>query len=494
MFKNVRDYGASGTPARIRTFTLTNLSERWISYPPGTCAQVRFPEEDAVLDSAGIQAAVDAAADEGGGTVVVPPGDYICGPMKLRSGVELKLEPGARIWASPNLGDYMTDAANGLEKEMPGLFSTQGVSDCAITGGGEIHGQSPRWVIPWMNEDPSGWAASLRGKRPGRMIVFEDCSNIRIEDIGMYDAPRWCLVFLRSGRITVRGTEIRGFDVVNSDGIDIVDSQDVVISGCRIHSCDDGICMKSGLSRKPDGKSGVRRVSVSDCIVRSLCNAVTIGTESYGVFEDIAVGNMVLHNLPSDPRGAEGGINVAICDGGAARGIHFHDIVMHGPQCPFYCVVTPRKNKSTYSATEPGIIEDLSICGIQARNTVFTPFIIGCPGHPIRDFRISGVHIIKTGDFYDSPPAAVVPECGQQYPTPFMFGTDVWGKSGLCRDMLPAFGLYMRDACRGCVTDFEVVCEGGTDARDFIVCERSPDVRIRETSSLCRDRFEPPQQ
>ena len=42
-----------------------------------------------------IQAAIDAAAEAGGGRVVVPAGKFITGTIVLKSHVELYLEPGS---------------------------------------------------------------------------------------------------------------------------------------------------------------------------------------------------------------------------------------------------------------------------------------------------------------------------------------------------------------------------------------------------------------
>ena len=58
-------------------------------------------------DAASIQAAIDACHDRGGGTVCLPPGDYLSGMIRLRSRVTLRLENGATLWASPRESDYV---------------------------------------------------------------------------------------------------------------------------------------------------------------------------------------------------------------------------------------------------------------------------------------------------------------------------------------------------------------------------------------------------
>lgn len=58
------------------------------------------------LDTRAIQAALDAAAGAGGGTVVVTPGTYLSGSIFVKSGTVLKVKKGATIVGSRKLEDY----------------------------------------------------------------------------------------------------------------------------------------------------------------------------------------------------------------------------------------------------------------------------------------------------------------------------------------------------------------------------------------------------
>ena len=53
-------------------------------------------------DRAALQSAIDACTKAGGGTVRLPPGDYLSGALRLASDVTLHLEAGATLWASTN--------------------------------------------------------------------------------------------------------------------------------------------------------------------------------------------------------------------------------------------------------------------------------------------------------------------------------------------------------------------------------------------------------
>lgn len=443
---NVRDYGAQGVAKETRLIALTTFQVKWIRYQPGTSAIVRHPLAGASLDSLGIQAAIDAAHAAGGGTVVVPAGDYAVGPLRLRSRVRLHLEPGARLWANPRLEDFA---------EQPNLLLAEGAENVGLTGMGEIHGQSPNWIIPWMNEGPTGWG-SLKGRRPGKLLLFKDCRHVAVEGVRIYDSPSWTLVFHGCRHVTVHGIFMRHFDAINADGIDVVDSQHVTISDCDLHVTDDGICLKNDATNPQP--LGVRNVTVTNCVIRTWCNGVKIGTESSGVFEDVTMSNLVVHNPDDDLKGAEGGIHIALCDGGSVRNVAFRNVVMRNVECPFYLVGTPRQRyQQAYRTPRPGRIERIAISGIQADGFRYTPFMVGCPSEPIRDVSLSDIRLHKTAEFRTGAFAQPVPACDQQYPTPFMFGSPDGGRRD-CGDGLPAHGLFLRDVQGLRMRDFVVDC------------------------------------
>src|SRR5688500_651372 len=58
------------------------------------------------LDTAALNKAVDACAAAGGGRVLVPPGKYLTGTVRLRSNVTLELQAGAEIVGTLDLDHY----------------------------------------------------------------------------------------------------------------------------------------------------------------------------------------------------------------------------------------------------------------------------------------------------------------------------------------------------------------------------------------------------
>src|SRR5690606_16164892 len=111
-------------------------------------------------DTAAIQAAIDACNAAGGGRVVVEPGVYMIASIQLKDRVELHLARGATLRGIFNAPHYLP--INPGEAKMTALVFARDAIDIAITGGGTIDGQGPRY---WRKLD------SPRSRRPDVMKV-----------------------------------------------------------------------------------------------------------------------------------------------------------------------------------------------------------------------------------------------------------------------------------------------------------------------------------
>jgi hypothetical protein len=59
------------------------------------------------LNSTAINQAILKCSQSGGGTVIIPPGLWLTGPIELQSNVNLHLQNGALVVFSPNRADYL---------------------------------------------------------------------------------------------------------------------------------------------------------------------------------------------------------------------------------------------------------------------------------------------------------------------------------------------------------------------------------------------------
>jgi len=101
----------------------------------------RFPNRDFKLASYNddINAAIAAANAAGGGRVVVPPGNFLSGPIRLKSRVNLHLSEGAVLKFSTNARDYLPLVFTRFEgtevmNYSPFIYAFE-QDDIAITGG-----------------------------------------------------------------------------------------------------------------------------------------------------------------------------------------------------------------------------------------------------------------------------------------------------------------------------------------------------------------------
>src|SRR5262249_5687163 len=94
--------------------------------------------DGATLDTAAVQAAIDACAGDRGGTVLVPAGDFVIGTIELKSNVTLHLAAKGKLLGSGSAEHYK--AGNGIP---PGngaivMISAANAENVTIEGPGTI--------------------------------------------------------------------------------------------------------------------------------------------------------------------------------------------------------------------------------------------------------------------------------------------------------------------------------------------------------------------
>lgn len=242
--------------------------------------------DGAAKDTAAIQRAIAAAANSGGGEVLLPGGTFLCGSLFLESNVDLHIAAGATLKASPDRADY--NAANICPQNWTSeaesnsgahLLLCIGKTNVTVRGEGRIEGNAPAFLL---GPDGKPWPGGSRGIpwRPGQMLYFVESDGVRIEGLTLADAPYWSCFLHGCTRVTVRGLTIRTirrpFHTHNGDGLDIDCCEDVEVSGCDIDTADDSITLRADVDRllAPRPCANVR---VRDCSLSSGCNAIRLG-------------------------------------------------------------------------------------------------------------------------------------------------------------------------------------------------------------------------
>lgn len=321
------------------------------------------------LNTAAFDRALTALADKGGGTLLVPFGFWLTGPVQLRSHVRLHLEAGAFIQFSVDhslypLRLYDFRGERFIDSSSP-LFG-QNIEDVAITGAGIIDGGGHAWrIVKKAKLTPGAWdalvksggvlnpkgdewwpsQAALDGRaavekisslnpadyepwhqylRP-KLLRLVDCRRVLLEGVTFQNAPNWTLNPALCEDVTLRDLKISNpKSAQNSDAMDIESCRRVLVRGCVIDTGDDGICLKSG-------KDAVGRrigvptedVLIENCTVYDAHGGFVIGSEMSGGVRRVRVDNCIFIGTAIGLR-----FKTARGRGGVVEDIHVSNIRM----------------------------------------------------------------------------------------------------------------------------------------------------------------------
>ncbi len=278
------------------------------------------------LDTAALQAAIDAAHQRGGGTILFPAGHYVTGSLFLHSHITLHLDAGAALLGSEDPADYpiVNGRWEGAEQQThAALITGRGLTDIAVMGRGTIDGRGAHW---WQRFR----SGALAYPRP-RLIAFADCTHVLIEDITAVNSPSWTINPVRCENVTVnKVTIVNPADSPNTDGINPDSCHNVQISNCFVSAGDDCITIKSGIELEDEEKrSPCRNVTITNCTMANGHGGVVIGSEMSGGVRNVVISNCVFI-------GTDRGIRLKSRRGrgGVVEDIRVSNIVMTDVSCP----------------------------------------------------------------------------------------------------------------------------------------------------------------
>jgi polygalacturonase len=399
------------------------------------------------LDTAAINKTVEAAEAAGGGTVIFPAGNYLSYSIHLKSNVALHLESGATLVAA----DPPAEGAGGFDLAEPNvewdmyqdfghshfrnsLIWGDGIENVSITGTGRIWGKG---LSRGTGQGPNAHTPGVGNKS----ISLKNCHNVLLRDFSILHGGHFGILATGVDNLTIDNLKID----TNRDGMDIDSCSNVRISNCSVNSpYDDAIVLKSDFSL---GRFiPMENCSITNCFVsggfvegalldgtfaRSGPEArvgrtgrIKLGTESSGGFKNIAISNCVFDNC--------GGLALESVDGATLEDVTISNITMRDvTNMPIFIRLGGRDRAPV---DEPGAVRHINISDVVCQNTSgdYASEIVGIPGYPVEDVKISNVRIITEGggDLYDAAtrPAELVPN----YPEPAMFG------------VIPSYGFYIR--------------------------------------------------
>ena len=291
--------------------------------------------------------AISACHDSGGGRVVVPAGEFLTGPIHLKSNVNLHLRKNAVIQFSRDTQDYLPVVYTRFEgtecfNYSPPIYAFE-QENIAITGQGTLDGGGDRqhWW-PWKNGPDRDDIQQLRQQaedgvpvedrvygeghhlRPN-MIQPYRCENVLIDSVTIRNSPMWHIHPVLCENVTVTNVTVVGHGP-NNDGCNPESSRDVLIDNCWFDTGDDCIAVKSG--RNADGRRvdvPTENVIVQNCTMRDGHGGVVMGSEITGSARNIFARNCTMDS-PNLERALR--IKTNSMRGGVVEHVYFKDITI----------------------------------------------------------------------------------------------------------------------------------------------------------------------
>ena len=438
------------------------------------------------LDTAAVNAAVNAAAAAGGGTVFFPAGTYACHSVHLRSHVTLYLDAGATLAAAPPTaaesydppepnrfdpyedfghshfhnsliwGEYLTDVAilgPGMIDGSHGLARGNG-TDPSQVGAGMVGAPTPRRTHRKAASKPTSKPTTRppgdfgypnpRDTLPAgvgnKAIALVLCRNVLLRDFTVKAGGHFALLATGDDRLTIDNVTVD----TNRDGFDVDSCRTVRISNCLVNSPhDDGICLKADFAlghARPCQEVTITNCQVSGFDCPTLLDGrrlhgggtgrIKFGTESNGGYKNITVSNCVFDSCL--------GLALETVDGGPLEDVAIDNITMrHIVNSPIFLRLGARL-RGPAESTVTGTLSRVSISNVVVYDAdpKYASIIAGVPGHPVTDVKISHVQIFARGGARDTRDWATTRPAEREdgYPEPGMFGPT------------PAYGFYVRHA------------------------------------------------
>lgn len=472
-------------------------AERTAALPEFDVRRFGAAGDGVTLDTDAINRAIAAAHTVGGGTVVLPAGDYLSYSLRLCSHLTVELRAGATLIAADPPPPGAPGGYDAPEKGPPNQFQDFGHSrfrnsliwgedleHVTIRGPGRIFGrglsrgngriaspfgqvapQPPGHLPDVLEADgvivpevapgtpgPFGYPHALDTLPAGvgnKAIALRGCRHVTVRELTILHGGHFAILAADCDNVVVDGV----FIDTNRDGIDIDACANVRISNCSVNSpWDDGICVKASCGF--GGLRPVENVTISDCYVSGFVEGtlydgtrsrliqhrggpigrIKLGTEASGGFRNIAITNCIFEFCR--------GLALEQVDGAEMEDVVISNLTMRDVMnAPIFIRVAGRLRAP--GALAPGNARRISISNVVAHNVApdHGIFIAGLHGHPVSEVRLAGIQLYSRGGGTREDAGRIVPEMAKDYPEPMLFGP------------LPAWGLYIRHASRVQLSD-----------------------------------------
>jgi polygalacturonase len=353
--------------------------------------------------------AIDAVSAAGGGHLIVGPGNYVTGAIRLKSHVDLHLNSGAVIGFCADVTKYPIELTRyqgiDLMNTSP-LIGAIGQTDFSITGQGVLDATA---TSKWNKDGEDNWDdlvdmgdsgtpiedRKFGPARPLRTTCLEpnNCTNVLIQGITIRGSQFWQIHPLLCDNLTVDGVIAEGRES-QTDACDPESCSNVVIKNCTLAAGDDCIAIKSG--RNPDSQrihKPSERIVIMNCRFHGSRGMITCGSEQTEGIQHVYAFNLsTFDNIPNTRQGT-GIRNVFYFKTNSKRGGFIKDIHLDTITGKFNGAVVEGTLDYFGNGLEMGtnypIVRDIYLSHITDTSAPTVLDLIGLENDPIRNLVIS---------------------------------------------------------------------------------------------------------
>lgn len=417
------------------------------------------------VDTAALQAAIDACNKDGGGTVLIPSGTFVIGTTELKSNVTLHIAADGTLLGSADGKQYHAVEAIPLtgDTTLPDgnwalLFAVK-QKNIRVEGPGTINGQGAQFHSAQHGVlAPSG----LHGNQRPYFVLLYQCEDVTVRNVSMINCAFHCIRPIESKRLHMENIYIHSRVNSNNDGFHFISCEYATLSNCVV-LCGDDACAMFG---------SCHNITVTNCFFSTRWSVFRFGGGHAG---NIAVSNCVLSVVDGCPFKFQGDA------GSRFENMSFSDIVLDQVTGPISISVGARKSRSGQEFP-PVVVRDISFSHIHGTVTT-SPAVtlpestlhVGLrPGEAhsaivLNSIDDSVIENISFSDIHITFGGGGTADEGARRDVPKVFGE--YFELG----PIPAYGLYVRNA-RG-ITLANVRFQTATpDLRPAVVLDHAEDI------------------
>ena len=365
-------------------------------------------------------AAIQAAKKAGGGTIYVPAGSYISGPIEMVSNLTLYFDAGATVRFPASMLPFTPGRQQGVETLTPvPLIGGHDLENVAVEGRGTLVSSIADWVKLYGRAAPSGsdpgsefgphWEQLLDSLELGKPVTeeeygavaaelrpsfvrFMNSKNILVDGLHFVGSPMWTIHLLYCENAVVQNVVIETNPGAETDGIVVDSSRFIKLDNDYIDTGDDGIVLKSG--KDADGlrvNRPTEDVAITNCTVHHAHGAVTIGSETSGSIRNIVASNITAKDTENGAR-----IKSRRGRGGVVEDVTFDNWTMENvgeaiTVTNYYLMGGEKRTSEEPVSKRTPVFRNINISDMVVNGAKVLIDVEGLPEMPIANLHISNV-------------------------------------------------------------------------------------------------------